>query len=118
LKHFSGQTFSPYILNRIQAVARKSKGPWFWKERGEFVVNVRGKRHYLGDDREAAFDEWHRGEGHACTWRTMLIKVAATIVVSTRRIRVLLSGSWPYRNFYQIVSQAVLGFTPPALHTG
>jgi len=41
-------------------VARKSKGPWFWKERGEFVVNVRGKRHYLGEDREAAFDEWHR----------------------------------------------------------
>jgi hypothetical protein len=58
------------------------------------------------------------GEGHACTWRTMLIKVAATIVVSTRRIRVLLSGSWPYANFYQTVSQAVLGFTPPALHTG
>jgi integrase len=41
-------------------VARKSNGPWFWKERGEFVVNVRGKRHYLGEDREAAYDEWHR----------------------------------------------------------
>jgi hypothetical protein len=58
------------------------------------------------------------GEGHACTWRTMLIKVAATIIVSTRRVRVLLSGSWPYGNFYQTVSQAALGFTPPALHTG
>jgi transposase len=58
------------------------------------------------------------GEGHACTWRTMLFKVAATIVVSTRRVRVLLSGSWPYANFCQAVSQAVLGFTPPALHTG
>lgn len=58
------------------------------------------------------------GEGHACTWRTMLIKVAATIVVSSRRVRVLLSGSWPYANFYQAVSQAVLGFTPPALSTG
>lgn len=58
------------------------------------------------------------GEGHACTWRTMLIKVAATIIVSTRRIRVLLSSSWPYGNFYQTVSQAVLGFTPPPLHTG
>jgi len=58
------------------------------------------------------------GEGHACTWRTMLIKVAATIIVSTRRVRVLLSASWPYGNFYQTVSQAVLGFTPPALHTG
>jgi hypothetical protein len=58
------------------------------------------------------------GEGHACTWRTMLIKVAATVIVSVRRVRVLLSGSWPYQNFYQTVSQAVLGFTPPALHTG
>jgi len=58
------------------------------------------------------------GEGHACTWRTMLIKVAATIIVSTRRVRVLLSGSWPYGNFYQTVSQAVLSFTPPALQTG
>jgi hypothetical protein len=58
------------------------------------------------------------GEGHACTWRTMLIKVAATVIASTRRVRVLLSGSWPYAKFYQAVSQAVLGFTPPALNTG
>lgn len=58
------------------------------------------------------------GEGHACTWRTMLIKVAATITVSARRVRVLLSASWPYQDFYQAVSQAVLGFTPPALPTG
>jgi hypothetical protein len=58
------------------------------------------------------------GEGHACTWRTMLIKVAATIIVSTRRIRILLSSSWPYLNFYQTVSQAVLGFAPHATATG
>lgn len=58
------------------------------------------------------------GEGHACTWRTMLIKVAATIVVSTRRVRVLLSSSWPYWKFYQTVSQAVLGFTPLTWNTG
>ncbi len=58
------------------------------------------------------------GEGHACTWRTMLIKVAATVIVSTRRVRVLLSGSWPYLNLYQAVSQAVLNFAPPALMSG
>jgi hypothetical protein len=58
------------------------------------------------------------GEGHACTWRTMLIKVAATVIVSTRRVRVLLSGSWPYFHFYQTVTQAILGFTPPKLSTG
>jgi integrase len=38
---------------------RKSSGPWFWKLRGEWVVNVRGKRHYLGPDRDAAYDQWH-----------------------------------------------------------
>ena len=58
------------------------------------------------------------GEGHACTWRTQLIKVAARLVVSARRIRVLLSAAWPYWSHYQAVSQAVLGFTPPPLHSG
>jgi hypothetical protein len=33
------------------------------------------------------------GEGHACTWRMRLIKVAARIEVTARRVRVLLSGS-------------------------
>jgi integrase/recombinase XerD len=38
---------------------RKSSGPWFWKLRNEWVVNIRGKRHYLGEDRDAAYDKWH-----------------------------------------------------------
>jgi hypothetical protein len=33
------------------------------------------------------------GEGHPCTWRTLLIKVAAEVVVSTRRVLVRLSLS-------------------------
>ncbi len=48
------------------------------------------------------------GEGFACTWRTRLIKVAAEILVSARRIVVRLSGSWPYLNEYVRISQAVL----------
>ena len=47
------------------------------------------------------------GEGHAETWRMRLIKVAAEINVSTRRILVRLSGSWPFLNHYLAVSQAV-----------
>jgi Transposase DDE domain group 1 len=47
------------------------------------------------------------GEGHPCTWRSRLIKVAAQVVVTTRRIRVLLSGCWPYLHFYRDVSQAI-----------
>ena len=40
------------------------------------------------------------GEGHPCTWRTLLIKVAAEVVVSTRRIVIQLSSSWPHRDRY------------------
>jgi hypothetical protein len=47
------------------------------------------------------------GEGHPETWRMRLIKVAAEIVVSSRRILVRLSGSWPFLNHYLAVSQAV-----------
>ena len=33
------------------------------------------------------------GEGHPCTWRTLLIKVAAEVIVRTRRIVIRLSSS-------------------------
>lgn len=49
------------------------------------------------------------GEGHACTWRMMLIKVAARIKVTARRVRVFLSGSWPYLPFFRDVGQALTG---------
>lgn len=48
------------------------------------------------------------GEGQPETWRTRLIKVAAEIIVSTRRVLVRLSGNWPYLNHYAQVSDAVL----------
>lgn len=48
------------------------------------------------------------GEGHACTWRTRLIKVAAYVFESSRRIVVRLSSSWPYLHHYQAVSERVL----------
>jgi Transposase DDE domain group 1 len=47
------------------------------------------------------------GEGQPWTWRTLLIKVAATVVVSTRRVLVLLSGSWPHIDYYRQVSEHV-----------
>jgi integrase len=40
-------------------MARKSSGPWFWDERGQWVVNIRGKRYYLGTDRDDAYRQWH-----------------------------------------------------------
>jgi hypothetical protein len=35
------------------------------------------------------------GEGYNCTWRTLLIKVAAEVGVCTWRIVVRLSSNWP-----------------------
>jgi hypothetical protein len=40
------------------------------------------------------------GEGQPCTWRMLLIKVAAEVVVRTRRILVRLSSSWPHLGWY------------------
>jgi hypothetical protein len=48
------------------------------------------------------------GEGQPCTWRTRLIKVAALVIESTRRVVVRLSSSWPYLGHYQQVSRIVL----------
>lgn len=48
------------------------------------------------------------GEGHAGTWRMRLIKVAARITVTARRIRVFLSDSWPFLEHYRQVGGALL----------
>jgi hypothetical protein len=49
------------------------------------------------------------GEGHPCTWRTLLIKVAAEVVVRTRRIVVRLSSSWPHLDWYSRVCERLRG---------
>jgi hypothetical protein len=45
------------------------------------------------------------GEGHPCTWRTLLIKVAAEVVVRTRRIVIRLASSWPHLDWYRRVCE-------------
>jgi hypothetical protein len=45
------------------------------------------------------------GEGHSCTWRTLLIKVAAEVVVRTGRIVIRLSSSWPHLEWYRRVCE-------------
>jgi hypothetical protein len=52
------------------------------------------------------------GEGQPCTWRSLLIKVAAEVVVSSRRILVRLSASWPYLDWYHRLC-VFLGSAPP-----
>jgi hypothetical protein len=53
------------------------------------------------------------GEGQPCTWRTLLIRVAAEVVVRTRRIVVRLSASWPHLDWYRRVCERLC----PALPT-
>lgn len=48
------------------------------------------------------------GEGHACTWRMRVIKVAARIQVTARRVRIFLSESWPFLHHFRELSRAVL----------
>ena len=64
----------------------------------------RARRRHFNQRREAD----PLGEGHACTWRMRLIKVAARIKVTARRVRVFLSGSWPFLDHFRDVGQALL----------
>jgi hypothetical protein len=54
------------------------------------------------------------GEGHPCTWRTLLIKVAAEVIVRTRRIVVRLSSSWPHLGWYRRVCERLR--VPVSMH--
>lgn len=58
------------------------------------------------------------GEGHACTWRMRLIKVAARVTETTRRIVVGLSGNWPHLEHYRKISQQILDLAPHAVESG
>lgn len=66
----------------------------------------------LPRDKRRAFNRRRQadplGEGHARTWRTQLIKVGARIVVTARRVRVLLSTAWPFWNHLTKVTAAIL----------
>jgi hypothetical protein len=58
------------------------------------------------------------GEGHPCTWRTLLIKVAAEVLVSTRRIVVRLSSSWPHHDYFRHVCTRLASATPQPIPSG
>ena len=64
----------------------------------------RARRRHFNRRREAD----PLGEGHASTWRIRLIKVAARIKVTSRRVHVFLSGSWPFLDHFRDVGRALL----------
>ena len=55
------------------------------------------------------------GEGHACTWRTHVIKVACRVIVSTRRVRVQISSNWPWADHLRRVAGLLSGYARPDL---
>ena len=76
----------------------------------------------LGGDQRRQYHNRRRehdplGEGQPCTWRTRLIKVAAFVRETTRRVVVQLSSSWPYLGHYQRVSEQILAFGQPSPDT-
>jgi hypothetical protein len=62
------------------------------------------RRRYFNQRRQAD----PLGEGQACTWRSLLIKVAAEVTVSSRRILVRLSAAWPNMHWYQRVASFLI----------
>jgi Transposase DDE domain group 1 len=54
------------------------------------------------------------GEGQPCTWRTRLIKVAARVRETSRRVVVELSASWPYLEHFQQVVRRLLAISSAA----
>jgi hypothetical protein len=66
-----------------------------------------------GAERERLFRQRRQrdplGEGHPCTWRLLVIKVAAEVVISARRVVVRLSSSWPHLGWYRRVCERLNG---------
>jgi hypothetical protein len=76
-------------------------------ERQEVPVEaLAGRRRRQHHNRRREHDPL--GQGQPCTWRTRLIKVAALVYESTRRVVVRLSSNWPYLGHYRQVSQRIL----------
>jgi hypothetical protein len=58
------------------------------------------------------------GEGQPCTWRTRLIKVAARVRETARRVVVELSASWPYLKHFQEICQRLLAVQQASSDSG
>jgi hypothetical protein len=51
-------------------------------------------------------------KGQPSTWRDCLIKVAATVTQSCRRVVIRLAGQWPFAHFYAAVARRALAAGP------
>ena len=76
------------------------------------VEALGGHRRRPWHNRRRAHDP--RGEGQACTGRTRLVKVAAYVFETARRVVVQLSASWPYLHHFASVNSPVRQGRVPA----
>jgi Transposase DDE domain group 1 len=97
-------TVAANLLVRLRGVVANPPSPQRPTELPTEALAGKDRRDYFNHRRE----QDPLGEAHPCTWRTRLIKVAAEIVVSARRVVVRLASSWPYLEHYRQVVQAVL----------
>jgi hypothetical protein len=102
-------TATANLLVRLRGVVADPPPPQRPTELPTEALAGKDRRDYFNHRRERD----PLGEGQPCTWRTRLIKVAAEIVVRARRVIVRLASTWPYREHYRQVAQAVLAFCPP-----
>jgi hypothetical protein len=92
-------------LNLLVRLRREIASPPTAPE-GEVPVEAlvgEARKHY----QNACRREDPLGRGQPATWRLLLIKVAASVLVSCRRIVVRLSSSWPNRDYFEHISQHV-----------
>jgi len=107
------------LLSRVRRVVANPPPPQPSIASGEALVKGEAPPDKLpasqlaGEERRRYFnlrrEQDPLGEGHAQTWRMRLIKVAAQIMVSTRRVLVQLPTCWPHLEHYRQISEAVLG---------
>jgi hypothetical protein len=90
------------LLVRLRRVVAAPPPPELPEPPAEALAGAARRKHFHRRRRHDPL-----GEGQPCTWRSLVIKVAAQVVVSSRRVVVRLSGTWPNLDWYRRVCTAL-----------
>lgn len=101
------------LLRRVVALGE----PQLTARQDEYTTSEPANRPFVEtrQERKVHNDRRQRdplGEGHPCTWRTHVIKVATRIVVSTRRVLLQLSANWPHLKYFRHVAEQIDRYRP------
>jgi DDE family transposase len=103
-------SLSANLLVRLRQVVAAPPRPLVAPDLPTEALAGPARRQYFNRRRDAD----PLGEAHPATWRMRLIKVAAEIVQSSRRIWIRLSGSWPFLDHFRQVCDAISACGRPA----